>query len=66
MEQSTMQHRDTSAAHQRGQQSSRWTARIENGEVVYEQPDTGIETTNTEFVKGRTPQSNPDNAGGRA
>lgn len=35
-------------------QHSRLTARIENGGIVYEQPATGVETTDTEFVEART------------
>jgi hypothetical protein len=57
---------ETADADQRQQTSSRWTARIENGEAVYEQPTSGVETTDTEFVAKRTPQSGTDDAGGRA
>jgi len=57
---------ETADADQRQQTSSRWTARIENGEAVYEPLNGGGTTTDTEFVAKRTPQSGTENSGGRA
>jgi len=55
--------RTTADADQRQHSGSRWTARIENGEVVYEQSNGDIRTTDTEYVAERT---RPNSAGGQA
>jgi hypothetical protein len=59
--------RTTADADQRQHSGSRWTARIENGEVVYEQPaNPYVATTDTEFVAERTPQDGTKTIGGQA
>lgn len=52
-------------ADQHQQTASGWTARIENGETVYERPDLGFTTTDTEFVAQRTRANGVSETGGQ-